>query len=230
VLLGTESRPEIVLALREVPTETYTAFERFLIAHELGHLILIRTGVDGPVGTAEYWKLEDLCDCFSRWLLMPERIVRAMLQDRPSTGTELLEISSRLALVAQVSWPTAAYRISDADPSLTFLRVGRVSDGRFKVSVSTLPKKREIGRRLAILDPLSEVLGGLRAHAGPAELDPQLLRSFPGLRGIVAAAAVRAGQNEVRLAIIRDWALATSEIAAEQAMLQGRPPIACPSD
>src|SRR5262245_51088561 len=52
------------------------AWQRFLIAHELGHIILERECAPPPMGQGEYWRHEELCDSFAALLLVPDALLQ----------------------------------------------------------------------------------------------------------------------------------------------------------
>lgn len=75
VLVNATTSPTIILNCSEgQPGEPSTNWERFLIAHEIGHLVLHQLGAKPPSGRSEYWKLEKLCDAFARQLLIPDSV------------------------------------------------------------------------------------------------------------------------------------------------------------
>ena len=45
--------------------------ERFIVAHELAHLLMLRHGVSRPASDQEYWILEEVCDRLATRLLVP---------------------------------------------------------------------------------------------------------------------------------------------------------------
>ena len=46
--------------------------ERFTMAHELAHLMLVQQEVSNPISEEEYWTLEEVCDRLARTLLVPQ--------------------------------------------------------------------------------------------------------------------------------------------------------------
>ena len=50
-----------------------TGEQRFTVAHELAHLLLLRRGVPQPSSESEYWILEEACDRLALLLLVPNR-------------------------------------------------------------------------------------------------------------------------------------------------------------
>ena len=61
---------EWVIRLRGDPTLLEPS-DRFTIAHELAHLLLLEGGITRPVSTDEYWFLEAVCDRIAGSLLVP---------------------------------------------------------------------------------------------------------------------------------------------------------------
>lgn len=123
----------------------YSATERYLIAHEIGHFILTSLCSATPLGIGEYWQFEDLCNSFARQLLIPENILNN-LPDSIDSPKEAIVISSDLASDAFVPWPTAAWRVAERYPEFALLYVtirrNRSSQLTMRVSASTLYRKQ----------------------------------------------------------------------------------------
>jgi len=143
-LLAGKSRVYLPLALLP-PSSHYSAKERYVIAHEIGHLILTSLCSATPLGSSEYWQFENLCDSFARQLLIPEHILNKF-PDSIDSPREALEISLGLASDALVTWPTAAWRVAERYPEFAFLHVtirrNQFGQLTMKVSASTLPRKQ----------------------------------------------------------------------------------------
>ena len=228
LLIDAEGTPQVLLAEKE-PFVGYSVRERFLVAHELAHLILYRMGVPRPVSRHEYWKYEHVCDCFSRRLLLPEKAVKGLIDSTPRTGVQILNLSCRLARVAQAPWPAGAHRISDREPDVAFFRITADIGGRLRVTVSTLPNKKEIHRRFAPSDAIAVALGKLPIRSSAVELDLAALRGFGSICNVWGAAALRVSAHETRLAIIsrdteQDAVTEVRHVVSESAMW----PLACP--
>src|SRR5580693_1601948 len=80
ILVDASVKPVIILSTPSdaptIGTAPFTPLERFLIAHELGHLVLRQFGAKNPAGRSEYWKAEKVCDTFARRLLIPDHAIR----------------------------------------------------------------------------------------------------------------------------------------------------------
>jgi Zn-dependent peptidase ImmA (M78 family) len=64
----------------------YDGYERFLIAHEVGHYILTRKLNALSLNKKDYWKHEWVCDFFARCVLLPEADVKKHLQQIKDTS------------------------------------------------------------------------------------------------------------------------------------------------
>ena len=49
--------------------------QRFILAHELAHLLFLHKGVRAPIGEEEYWILESACDRVAVELLVPAAVI-----------------------------------------------------------------------------------------------------------------------------------------------------------
>jgi len=148
----------------------YTPTERFVIAHELGHLILLRNGAPKPFGASEYWKLEEVCNDFARRLLINEEAINERLGRGDYSASSLLKICAGLALDAKVPWSAAAYRISESLPDTGFFRLEPKQYG-LKIVVSTFANKDRTGwigsgKKVRQKDPLYKVLFEIKGMPG----------------------------------------------------------------
>lgn len=87
------------------------AHERFTIAHELGHLILLQESEFRPKRRAEYWLGEQLCHHFASRLL-----IRSSLLDEvgePEGVADLMAAVNRVAQRAQVTAEPAARAVAE---------------------------------------------------------------------------------------------------------------------
>jgi hypothetical protein len=96
-------------------------FERFCVAHEVGHFLLLRGFKALPQTKSEYWKHEDLCDDFARHLLIPKEAIETN-SDSLSTCQTYLEACHDLSSIAKVPWIHAAIRIAEAQSRIHYLR------------------------------------------------------------------------------------------------------------
>lgn len=200
-LLVKDNRFEILLGCSEDARNSLTARERFLVAHEVGHSVLERKHLQKPLGTSEYWQVEELCDSFARWLLLPrERLQQAVRSSVCELGSRL-RLTLYLQSVWRVPWEVAAFEVADFDGNIHFLRVLNKM-GHLRVSASTLPHKKLRGRKLK---PQSEVSSFLYS------LPPAQVISMVGVAGsletefkfpIRQAVAFRSLQGEFRIALL----------------------------
>jgi Zn-dependent peptidase ImmA (M78 family) len=97
-----------------------TAYERFCVAHEIAHLLLFRERIASASSESEHWQLEELCDGFARTLLVPDREVQRYLTNREPISA--LRAAFALSRAAKVPWIQSAFRISEHQSNLFFLR------------------------------------------------------------------------------------------------------------
>lgn len=123
----------------------YSANERYMIAHEIGHFVLTYLCAASPLGESEYWQFENLCNSFARQLLIPENILDGL----PSSITspkEAMGIASNLANKAYVPWMTSAWRLTERYTKFVFFYVtvkrNRLGLLCMRVTASTLPRKQ----------------------------------------------------------------------------------------
>jgi hypothetical protein len=138
---------------------------RFLVAHELGHILLSRECRASPMGDSEYWVHEKLCDDFARALLVPDQLVASTLENLPTTTIGMVARINRLATVASVPWLTAAIRFCASVPEIAAFcaKIEKANDGsvrRYRVVSSTLPDNQERNR----LIPVDSMLGNAFQH------------------------------------------------------------------
>jgi len=198
LLVDAKNNPKVLLPLRDKGPAEFTLWERFLIAHELGHLVLHHQGVAKPKNPSEYWKTERLCDAFARWLLVPESRFGELGRQEARTAAHSLNLTRYLESNAGINWAGAAMRVTDWHCDVTFLQLRRELGNTLKVCFCSTPK--EIGRKIPISDPLATALvnrGGKRTlEALPAEL----LGCFPSLSE-VSSCVMMGSLTDFRLAV-----------------------------
>jgi len=159
-----------------------TPHERFTIAHELGHYVLLQEASFLPQREGEYWLGEKLCQQFAARLLIDPILLDRLPE--PSTAAELMASVNWLAKRAQVTAePAAREVVARAE--------GPVAVGKFLLD--PLPSTRRIGfrrwwvenrswwggrggRRLAVYEdhPLAPVLESMRSMARGEVAEPQV--------------------------------------------------------
>jgi hypothetical protein len=193
LLVDASSGPVIILntSLAGVgrQREKFTKWERFLIAHELGHLVLHQCGVKNPSGRSEYWKLEQLCDAFARRLLIPDHVVTEASDCESPRAIDRLKATLRLVERCSVPWSVTAQRLSDIDDGAVFFRLALMDGGEFKVVVSTRPSHLGIGQRIKPGTHLHQTLSGLFRPTRPHEMETKRLVGIGGIKEIQSGAA-----------------------------------------
>ena len=207
LLVDASRKPVIILNESLTVTghlrQRFTKLERFLIAHELGHLVLHQLGARNPSGPSEYWKVEKLCDEFARRLLIPDQAVDSVADCARSTAIDWLKATLQLSKRCSVPWSVGARRLTDLNNRVIFLRVDPVvEDNGFKIVVSTGHNHQGVGQRIKPGTPLHGRFTGLRDFAdGPREIGAD---DFSGIAGIgaIGSCAAYSFEANVYLAVI----------------------------
>lgn len=97
---------EVVIMRRADRPAPISAHERFTIAHEIGHLVLLREARFRPQRQAEYWLCEELCNRFASRLLIPPHCVADI--GEPSTAADVASAVNEVAKRAHVTAEPAA--------------------------------------------------------------------------------------------------------------------------
>jgi Predicted Zn peptidase len=97
---------EVVLMRSHSRAAPVSADERFTIAHELGHYVLMRDTTFRARREADYWLGEELCNRFASKLLIPERAVAGL--GEPGSSRELAASVCAVARRAGVTFEPAA--------------------------------------------------------------------------------------------------------------------------
>jgi hypothetical protein len=193
LLIDAKTKPVIILNTSVGGTgtqsERFTRLERFLIAHELGHLVLVQCGVRNPSGTNEYWKMEKLCDAFARRLLMPEGLVSSLINEMKPTALERLAATLKVVRNFSVHWAAAAMRVAGLTNDTVFFRLAKIPEGGFKIVVSTHPNERGIGQ---LIKPGTSLYETLEWHCNglnsPHEIAAEELEGIRGITGVRSGA------------------------------------------
>jgi hypothetical protein len=127
----TRERPALIL----LPVKQIGSFERFCIAHELAHYLLILGFSATPRDENEYWKHEELCDDFARHLLVPARHL------------------------------DMAHRISEFRSDVIYSRCERSTSDDFKFVATTHPRQKGRGKLVKRESKLWGVFDGLLGRA-----------------------------------------------------------------
>jgi IrrE N-terminal-like domain len=192
LLVDAKAKPVIILNTSVGGTgtqeERFTRLERFLIAHELGHLVLHQRGMKNPSGPSEYWKVEKLCDAFARRLLVPEGLVANLIDQTKPTALGRLTTTLKVARQCSVHWSAAAQRITELMNDTVFFRLARIPPRGFKIIVSTHPGNQGIGQLIKPGSSLCETLGKNCKMHGPHEIAADKLEGIGGVTGVRSAA------------------------------------------
>lgn len=211
ILVRKRGMVEIQLPQRKRDKGKYSFFERFMITHELGHLLLEKKFDVTPLGRSEYWQHEDLCHLFARVVLMPDDFMKRKMLNTLCTPLQRLGLTISLNNLAMVPWPTSAFRVADFDDKIVFLGVkinpSDIEGQSFYVNFSTLPNRKERGRRLSMDSEIGKRFAELLNKGSRIVFDQKLIRDanvfkeFPSLREAKECAAVLASPNEIHVAL-----------------------------
>jgi hypothetical protein len=97
---------EAVVMRRDARPAPLNGHERFTIAHELGHYLLLRHADFRPQRRAEYWLGEEICNQFASRLLIPTILVTQ--DSEPTSAAGLAAAVNALAARALVTAEPAA--------------------------------------------------------------------------------------------------------------------------
>jgi hypothetical protein len=191
---------EIVLPEGIAKSSEFTAWERFLIAHELGHFFLSRLKAPKPFGAREYWSTERACDRFARQLLLPFREVSQTVMVAGESATDLLSATLHLQTKWSVPWPVAAHEVAGFARTVHFFRL-QSKGGRIRVSASTMPNKGGTGSIIPEMSSLGALLRDLPPNGNRPKRMP--IERCGGIRILASAtdvAVYRVGLSEYRMA------------------------------
>lgn len=204
LLVDAGSSPKILLRNRsETPagSDPFTSWERFLIAHELGHLLLRKLNMEQPAGRSEYWQVETLCDAFARQLLIPEQCIRGHLSATDISPDLLLQATFSIAEKAKVPWSAAAHRVGEFVSEVGFFKMAASLNAGYRVTVSTLPYHRGRGQKFHPGSELCQLIDKAR-QAGQQEIEIRgsLLEGIRGLN-VTRGYAVPMGKANIYIAV-----------------------------
>jgi hypothetical protein len=127
---------EVVLMRECVRPAPISPQERFTIAHELGHYLLMQGTSFKVHREADYWLGEELCNGFAARLLIPDRLLSGLAEPRSSP-----ELAGALCLVAQ----QAGVTFEPAARALAAHLATPVAIGTFRLD--PLPSTHRLGFR-----------------------------------------------------------------------------------
>ncbi len=206
LLIDARVKPIIIInssrTVAPAPNNSFTSWERFLIAHELGHLVLQQHGAKNPSGPSEYWKLEQICDAFARRLLIPDEFVTRISEEAGKSAIERLRATFLVAKQCTVPWSAAALRLTEEHEGAVFFQLVPVSTGGFKVLVSTYPNRRGLGQHIKPGTNLHGTLSRqILAAKVPQEVEGRQLSGIAGIKDIQLAVAYPSSGG-LRLAVV----------------------------
>jgi hypothetical protein len=181
-----------------------TPSERFVVSHELAHVLLYRSGARKPCTPSEYWQMELLCDDFARRLLISDQAISDTHLRRRSSAIDLLEVSSSLAVAARTPWAVAAHRIADLVEGAIFFRIEPFPAG-FRIVISTRANEEGTGW-LGVPKQIKEgceLFGALKrlTSAEPvAHISPSAVVGIAGIKSCQDGAAMLAPDG-IRIAL-----------------------------
>jgi hypothetical protein len=201
-LVESSQAVEIVLPPTDLEGNELSTWDRFLVAHELGHFLLSQLKVPKPLGAREYWRIEGLCDMFARRLLLPASEVSTAVFASGNSAVGLLGATLNLRKRWAVPWAVAAHEVTGSVGLVHFFNFIAVAD-RFRVKTSTSPNRRGINRMIPASSSLGSLLRDLPRHdQKPKRISVAEIEDFEPLKCAVEAAAYRAGINEYRIAAL----------------------------
>ena len=148
-------RPSIVIRSKGTEHPLMNGFNRFSIAHEIGHWIIWRRFGLLPQDKSEYWAHERLCNEFAAKLLLPTEALSSFLETLVERGVHPLHFPRNVASAGQVSWHVAARSITVL-PTCEYWYIRFVTFGGadLHVNCSTVANgSRYVGERAKISDP-----------------------------------------------------------------------------
>jgi uncharacterized protein DUF955 len=200
-IVSSDSGARILLGPgRLADTLELTGWDRFLIAHELGHLILYKEHNAKPLGESEYWKHERLCDSFAHWLLIPACKAHEAAAVREPTASARLAASCGLERSGRVPWPVAASAISEVDENVVFFKVADLDKPHLRVRFSTLSNKKGIHTKVDRASPAGKALLAIPLRNPIQEVNCSFIRDLLWSKA-QSCAAVRFGDPEIRVAV-----------------------------
>jgi Zn-dependent peptidase ImmA (M78 family) len=199
LLVDAKKNPRILLRVQNRLDERYTPWERFLIAHELGHLVLHHRDFPRPQEPGDYWETERLCDAFARRLLAPESRFGHLARGAENTPAQRLNLARYIERTAEITWAAAAMRVSDWHPTAVFFHLKTEDDGNLKVAFSST--RKEMGRKIVLNTLLAKALLEIAPPDELKILEPDLLQSLPSVSQARSCAAMRT-QNHFRLVAV----------------------------
>ena len=143
--------------------QKFCAGDRFCIAHQLAHFLLISRYGWNPQEQSRYWDTEAMCDFFARELLVPAAEIGEADCHNALTA---LAMCNHITMRTEVPWIQVAKKMSEANPALVLLRLEE-RKGRLTVVSTSLPRERGRGIKLnrsAEFVRIADQMGQSAAH------------------------------------------------------------------
>jgi Zn-dependent peptidase ImmA (M78 family) len=178
------------------------AFERYWIAHELGHFLLSQAGLLATTNRREYYKQENIVDEFAQCVLLPTEGIEKWVTAIRARGEpeSALIVTESMAEEAMVPWETAAQRMSTYYSLYWYFLIRQKSESSYRVVFSSLDRNRELHRIINKESPLGIIIRKLRrtiTRLGPNELYPLVSN-----KSAVSAAGRNAYGSGIRIAVM----------------------------
>jgi len=183
-----------------------TRYERFCIAHELAHYILLKNF--GTVAPAEFnhWVTEKLCDDFARRLLVPDGYLKEKFSNVRVRAFDFLRVANRVSSMAGIPWIHGARRVHEHFRNVCFLRMQFTDEARLKVVSTTLPQSKETGKLVDKGTKWAEMISKMSCSNGANEIrfmesveKPVIASS--GIRSLIQAHEVAVCVDHTRLQV-----------------------------
>lgn len=202
LLIQAKSGPEIRLPSNTSVEHRMSPFERFLVAHELGHYLLAQKFSAAPLGKSEYWQHEALCDWFASILLLPDNLIRDSFSDSVQPR-EILYLIRNLAQKAQAPEPSVAKRLCEVKSGIAIFQVARKGNEAFQIVQTALPEAREIGRKISPSSKIGRALSTLSYDHIEVELGGAVFEEdvIPSCKGAQEGFAVLQPSLRINVAI-----------------------------
>lgn len=208
-LTQTGNSYKISISRENAEKKEYTPSERFIIAHEIGHLLLIRKFSLNPKDEGDYWQIENLCDYFARKLLLPNDYMAEKINKIKLDLRNILGLTNAIAKETHAPWPAIAHRIVEFEPALAFFKVTISYSNKkpiFLMNMSTLHNKKiqntkfsidnELGRLLTSIDKKSSLYFDKTVFQNSS-----INKKFPSFATALEGLAYRSGDREIQLII-----------------------------
>ncbi len=132
----------IIKLSRDFYDDINSQFIRHILAHEIGHYILDHEFKATSI-KSEYWIIEELCDFFSRSLLVPKRAIETKVASLSDDLYQYLHFSKYISKKFNVTWITSVTRLKDLFNEILFLNIKNMPNiGKYIVNKSLLTQNK----------------------------------------------------------------------------------------